>query len=127
MTTQVNAKRPGRVAYIGAKGNSEATPCCGLEVQHVSLLLSCLALRAAQRLYLCCLCASDLACLSPTTPPPPPDTEGTFRPERIRPIAERFGLDADAVLDNILYARAHTHEQQYGEGPTAASWGCDGF
>lgn len=29
------------------------------------------------------------------------DTEGTFRPERIRPIAERFNLDADAVLDNV--------------------------
>eukprot|EP00887_Chlorella_sp_A99_P007803 scaffold20.g7803.t1 len=41
------------------------------------------------------------------------DTEGTFRPERIAPIAERFGLDADAVLDNIMCARAHTSEQQY--------------
>lgn len=40
------------------------------------------------------------------------DTEGTFRPERIRPIAERFGLDAGAVLDNILVARAYTHEHQ---------------
>ena len=29
------------------------------------------------------------------------DTEGTFRPERIRPIAERFQLDPDAVLDNV--------------------------
>ena len=29
------------------------------------------------------------------------DTEHTFRPERIRPIAVRFGLDADAVLDNV--------------------------
>ena len=29
------------------------------------------------------------------------DTEGTFRPERIKPIAERFELDADAVLDNV--------------------------
>ena len=35
-------------------------------------------------------------------------------PERIRPIAERFGLDADAVLDNIVYARAYTYEQQFG-------------
>ena len=40
------------------------------------------------------------------------DTEGTFRPERIAPIAERFGLDVSSVLDNIIYARAHTHEQQ---------------
>lgn len=28
------------------------------------------------------------------------DTEGTFRPERIRPIAQRFNLDVDAVLEN---------------------------
>jgi meiotic recombination protein DMC1 len=40
------------------------------------------------------------------------DTEGTFRPERIAPIAARFGLDGTEVLDNILYARAFTHEQQ---------------
>ncbi|XP_061991605.1 meiotic recombination protein DMC1 homolog [Rosa rugosa] len=41
------------------------------------------------------------------------DTEGTFRPERIIPIAERFGLDPGAVLDNIVYARAFTYEHQY--------------
>ncbi|KAL8265298.1 hypothetical protein R6Q59_023428 [Mikania micrantha] len=41
------------------------------------------------------------------------DTEGTFRPDRIVPIAERFGMDAGAVLDNILYARAYTYEHQY--------------
>jgi meiotic recombination protein DMC1 len=29
------------------------------------------------------------------------DTEGTFRPERIRPIAQRFNLDVDAVLENV--------------------------
>jgi len=40
------------------------------------------------------------------------DTEGTFRPERIQPIAERFGLDAEKVLDNIVYGRAYTHEHQ---------------
>lgn len=40
------------------------------------------------------------------------DTEGTFRPERISPIAERFGLDPSAVLENILVARAFTHEHQ---------------
>jgi len=40
------------------------------------------------------------------------DTEGTFRPERIGPIAERYGLDKDATLDNIIYARAFTHEHQ---------------
>ncbi|EKE42819.1 hypothetical protein ENUP19_0246G0033 [Entamoeba nuttalli] len=41
------------------------------------------------------------------------DTEGTFRPERIAQIAERFGVDQTAVLDNILIARAYTHEQQF--------------
>jgi meiotic recombination protein DMC1 len=40
------------------------------------------------------------------------DTEGTFRPERIQKIAERFGLDSDAVLDNILYARVYNHDMQ---------------
>ncbi len=34
------------------------------------------------------------------------------RPERIAPIAERFGLDKDATLDNIVFARAYTHEHQ---------------
>jgi RecA/RadA recombinase len=29
------------------------------------------------------------------------DTEGTFRPERIRAIAARFNLDTEAVLDNV--------------------------
>ncbi|KAL7069263.1 putative meiotic recombination protein DMC1-like protein [Cryptosporidium serpentis] len=38
------------------------------------------------------------------------DTEGTFRPERIAKISERFGLQGDVALDNILYARAYTHE-----------------
>lgn len=40
------------------------------------------------------------------------DTEGTFRPEKIPVIAERYGVDPNEVLDNILYARAFTHEQQ---------------
>jgi len=42
------------------------------------------------------------------------DTEGTFRPERCRAIAERFGLDPDDVLDNIAFARAFNsdHQQQ---------------
>lgn len=85
---------------------------------------------AAHDLPLCCCPA--LPALNTLTPPalrplpfppaPTPgagkvayiDTEGGFRPERIRPIAERYGLDADAVLDNVLYARAHTYEQQFG-------------
>jgi meiotic recombination protein DMC1 len=40
------------------------------------------------------------------------DTEGTFRPSRIRAIAERFQVDGDSVLDNIVYARAPTYERQ---------------
>jgi meiotic recombination protein DMC1 len=40
------------------------------------------------------------------------DTEATFRPERIKPIAERYGLDPEAALENILVARAFTHEHQ---------------
>ncbi|KAK9009517.1 hypothetical protein V6N11_036049 [Hibiscus sabdariffa] len=35
------------------------------------------------------------------------------RPDRIIPIAERFGMDPGAVLDNIVYARAYTYEHQY--------------
>ncbi|XP_039163064.1 meiotic recombination protein DMC1 homolog [Eucalyptus grandis] len=34
-------------------------------------------------------------------------------PDRIVPIAERFGMDPGAVLDKIIYARAHTYEHQY--------------
>eukprot|EP00388_Colpodella_angusta_P022891 GDKJ01058513.1.p1 GENE.GDKJ01058513.1~~GDKJ01058513.1.p1 ORF type:complete len:364 (+),score=73.53 GDKJ01058513.1:55-1146(+) len=41
------------------------------------------------------------------------DSEGTFRPEKISRIAERFGLSGEAVLDNIMYARAYTSEHQY--------------
>ncbi|KAI0749159.1 putative DMC1 protein [Irpex lacteus] len=40
------------------------------------------------------------------------DTEGTFRPDRIRSIAERFGVDGDMALENILYARAWNSEHQ---------------
>jgi meiotic recombination protein DMC1 len=40
------------------------------------------------------------------------DTEGTFRPERVIEIAQRFGVDPDAVLENICVARAYTHEHQ---------------
>ncbi|OMJ81979.1 hypothetical protein SteCoe_17466 [Stentor coeruleus] len=41
------------------------------------------------------------------------DTEGTFRPERIAQIASRFNLNPEAVLENILYARAYTVEHQF--------------
>lgn len=41
------------------------------------------------------------------------DTENTFRPDRLRSIANRFNLDQEAVLDNVLYARAYTSEHQF--------------
>ncbi|CAH1794134.1 unnamed protein product [Owenia fusiformis] len=41
------------------------------------------------------------------------DTENTFRPDRLRDIADRFNLDQSAMLDNVLYARAYTSEHQY--------------
>ena len=40
------------------------------------------------------------------------DAEGTFRPERITKIAERFGLDPEEALKNIVYARVFTSEYQ---------------
>ena len=40
------------------------------------------------------------------------DTEGTFRPERLFPIAERFGIDGNEALDNIAYARAYNSDHQ---------------
>lgn len=38
------------------------------------------------------------------------DTEGTFRPERIAQIAERFGVDPVAAQEIIAYARALNSE-----------------
>eukprot|EP00007_Cunea_sp_BSH-02190019_P000428 CAMPEP_0174236456 /NCGR_PEP_ID=MMETSP0417-20130205/5588_1 /TAXON_ID=242541 /ORGANISM="Mayorella sp, Strain BSH-02190019" /LENGTH=320 /DNA_ID=CAMNT_0015315099 /DNA_START=216 /DNA_END=1174 /DNA_ORIENTATION=- len=40
------------------------------------------------------------------------DTEGTFRPERLIAIAERYGLDGQEVLDNVAYARAYNSDHQ---------------
>jgi len=40
------------------------------------------------------------------------DTEGTFRPQRLQAIAERYGVDPGCVLENVVYARAHNSEQQ---------------
>ncbi|XP_068439242.1 meiotic recombination protein DMC1/LIM15 homolog isoform X3 [Clinocottus analis] len=40
------------------------------------------------------------------------DTENTFRPDRLKDIADRFNVDHGAVLDNVLYARAYTSEHQ---------------
>ncbi|WWC72788.1 meiotic recombinase Dmc1 [Kwoniella pini CBS 10737] len=40
------------------------------------------------------------------------DTEGTFRPDRVKSVADRFGVDATMALDNVLCARAWSSEQQ---------------
>lgn len=40
------------------------------------------------------------------------DTEGTFRPERLKDCARRFGLDEESVLDNVAYARAYNSDHQ---------------
>ena len=40
------------------------------------------------------------------------DTEGTFRPDRIRQIAEGKGLNPESVLKNILVARAFNSDHQ---------------
>lgn len=40
------------------------------------------------------------------------DTEGSFRPQRISQIAEKYGLNVEEVLENVAYARAHNTEHQ---------------
>ena len=40
------------------------------------------------------------------------DTEGTFRPEKLAAIAERFGLDPKEVIENVYYARAYNSDHQ---------------
>ncbi|XP_039257177.1 DNA repair protein RAD51 homolog A [Styela clava] len=40
------------------------------------------------------------------------DTEGTFRPERLLAVAERYGLSGSDVLDNVAYARAYNSDHQ---------------
>ena len=40
------------------------------------------------------------------------DTEGTFRPEKLAPIAERFNLDPKEVIENVFYARAYNSDHQ---------------
>lgn len=35
------------------------------------------------------------------------------RPDRLRDIADRFNVDHDAVLDNVLYARAYTSASNF--------------
>lgn len=38
------------------------------------------------------------------------DTENTFRPDRIQSIAAHYNIDANQVLDNIMYARCYTSD-----------------
>ena len=38
---------------------------------------------------------------------------GVSRPDRLRDIADRFNLDQEAVLDNVLYARAYTSKNLF--------------
>ncbi|EAT42393.1 AAEL006080-PA [Aedes aegypti] len=40
------------------------------------------------------------------------DTEGTFRPERLLAVAERYKLVGTDVLDNVVYARAFNSDHQ---------------
>ncbi|HIQ50312.1 MAG TPA: DNA repair and recombination protein RadA [Nanoarchaeota archaeon] len=40
------------------------------------------------------------------------DTESTFRPERIKELAEAVGLDPKKALENIIYARAYNSDHQ---------------
>jgi len=40
------------------------------------------------------------------------DTEGTFRPERLLAVAQRYGLNGQEVLDNVAYARAYNTDHQ---------------
>lgn len=40
------------------------------------------------------------------------DTEGTFRPERLVEIADKYGLNGQDVLDNVSYARAYNSDHQ---------------
>ncbi|KAI8898752.1 DNA repair protein RAD51-like protein 1-like protein [Globomyces pollinis-pini] len=40
------------------------------------------------------------------------DTEGTFRPERLLAVAERYGMDGAEVLENVACARAYNSDHQ---------------
>lgn len=40
------------------------------------------------------------------------DTEGTFRPERLLAVAEKYTLSGPDVLDNVAYARAYNSDHQ---------------
>lgn len=38
--------------------------------------------------------------------------EGTFRPDRIKAIAERFNVDPVAACENVIFSRAHNSEHR---------------
>ncbi|KAG0419893.1 Meiotic recombination protein DMC1/LIM15 like protein [Dictyocoela roeselum] len=40
------------------------------------------------------------------------DTEGTFRPDRLREIAVRHGIEPDEALNNVIFARAFNSDHQ---------------
>ncbi|CAA0842155.1 DNA repair protein RAD51 homolog 1 [Striga hermonthica] len=40
------------------------------------------------------------------------DAEGTFRPQRLLQIADRFGMNGAEVLENVAYARAYNTDHQ---------------
>lgn len=40
------------------------------------------------------------------------DTEGTFRPERLIAVAEKYNINGDSVLDNVATARAYNSDHQ---------------
>lgn len=40
------------------------------------------------------------------------DTEGTFRPERLLAVAERYKMSAQDVLENVACARAYNTDHQ---------------
>ncbi|KAJ8924457.1 hypothetical protein NQ315_007254 [Exocentrus adspersus] len=40
------------------------------------------------------------------------DTEGTFRPERLLAVAERYQMNGQDVLDNVAFARAYNTDHQ---------------
>lgn len=40
------------------------------------------------------------------------DSEGTFRPERLLQIAQKYNLDGNTVLKNVFYARAYNSDHQ---------------
>ena len=53
------------------------------------------------------------------------DTEGTFRPQKLVAIAQRFGMNPEEVLENVICARAHNSEQQMELLADAAALMCE--